>query len=185
MIYKQRKYCEDCKVFYEYTDYDSQDDSEPCPINPAHTVRDFTVLSELPCGSAFFPVDDNTTFGKYKVLTIATGATDEVSFMCPCDAEEVHKIWLVGITQNGGPGKNIDFVSQYGAGGEQYNNHTETDTASTYDLGNAGDIIKLDITDLFPDIESMDACGLEIKHNAIGGNNYYLGIFIQYKPQGS
>ena len=53
VVYYQRKYCEDCGVYYEYSDVGAPDDTEPCPVNPAHTTRDHkTIRNECDVCSA-------------------------------------------------------------------------------------------------------------------------------------
>jgi len=187
-FYTQQKYCSKCGSYFQYVSYDVINITKICPAgHPNIYHRGFMILKEQEVRSRFYALDNDQTFDNYKVLKVTTNATDTFSFVIPTDVMKIHAIRLLAISQSGGSGKDIDLYSSYGkvGVGEQYNQYSESDTSSTYDLGSAGELVCIDITHLFPDIDACMACGIKITHNSIGGDMYYLGVGIEYRQQES
>ena len=78
--------------------------------------------------------------------------------------------------------KDIDLYSNYHAAGENYNNHSESDTTSTYDFTGMTDKgIEIDISGIFSNIQAGDLCGIQVDHKSIGGAIDYLDVYGEYK----
>jgi hypothetical protein len=143
-------------------------------------------LYSIPSGSfksVFFeaPFDSFKLYFKTKV--IVTDGQERFTFKIPSDFVSLYKLCLIGIVSSGaaGTGKDIDLYSSYGAAGEDYNAHTESDTATTYNfLGKTDKLVEINISSVFSSVSKDDYCGLRIVHNTIGGDIDYLGILLEY-----
>jgi hypothetical protein len=114
----------------------------------------------------FYGLNHSTQINNYKCTSINETGTDYYSFVIPDDFNHLHELKLCGITQNGGSGKNIKLYSNYGGVGDSHTSTSESDTTKTFDLGNADDIIELDISSVFSNIIAGDICGLRTTHNS-------------------
>lgn len=129
--------------------------------------------------------DYNGSLGNYRVRSIAGTGSHRFTFPgIPDDFNSLISINLVGIVSAGaaGSGKDIDIFSDYAADDEVYNNHTESDTTSTYDFTGKTNT-KIDVIDLsgiLVNLSAGDSFGIFVDHKAIGGTIYYLGIRLKY-----
>lgn len=122
-------------------------------------------------------------FNCYQVRRIPNGPTlEEATFAVPPDFTSLVSLKLIFIVDPAvaGVNKSITLVSEYGAEGEAYNNHTETDT-SLYDFTGLGDkISSIDLSVVFSSIAAGDYCGLCTTTNMIGGFLYVIGYQLEY-----
>lgn len=127
--------------------------------------------------------DYNADMGSYRVRNIGGSGAHNFTFRFPVDFGAIVKLCLLAIPSAGAAGaaRDIDLFSDYAAPGEPFNNHTQSDTTSTYDLtGTSGEIFELDIAPLFTSASAFDVAGIEVDHNAIGGAIEYLGVLLRY-----
>jgi len=125
--------------------------------------------------------NDNSDY-RTKAVSATGGA--RFTFKIPDDFNSLTSIYLIGQVSVGaaGSGKNIDLSSDYGAAGEALNQHSETDTTTTYDFtgysGQNNSIIDLSV--VLSSLAAGDYVGIFVDHNAIGGGIDYLGIKLLY-----
>ncbi len=113
---------------------------------------------------------------------VTSNASFEFSFVVPGDFSSLVSFVALANPRGGaaGSGKNIDLFSDYGANGEQYNHHSESDVGSTYNLGNAGQWTTIDISSVLTQLSAGDRGGVQIDHQNIGGIVDYLGLLLTY-----
>lgn len=119
-------------------------------------------------------------FGDYRVRTIDSTSAHRFSFVVPDDFTSVTATALVVIagSAGGGVGVDIDLSSDYGADGEQSDNHSETDTTSTYNIPATGTLFLLDLAPVLSAVAPGDRVGVLVDHQTIGGDLHYLGVLI-------
>lgn len=130
----------------------------------------------------FFPVDYATDRGDYRARLVSSGGNHRFNFKAPHDFVSITSLVLVGIPSAGaaGSGKDIDLASSYGANGENFEAHQETDTTTTYNLGSVDVFFELDISAVFSSLVAGDYAGVLVTHNAVGGDVHYLGLRLRY-----
>ncbi len=74
---------------------------------------------------------------------------------------------------------NWDIDSDYGAEGEAYNNHSEADAASTYNVTN-NQIFAVDISGILSAIVANDYVGIKFTQVDAGDNVDVVGIRLRY-----
>jgi hypothetical protein len=146
---------------------------------------DWLILSiHEPNTTEFFNVEPNANLGNHRVRNIAGTGGHRFEFRIPDDFLSLNSLSLICVPGSGtdGSGKDIDLHSDYFSSNEAYNNHTESDTTSTYDFtGQLNKGTELDVTAVFTNISAGDKCGLFVDHNSIGGTISYIGIEIDYR----
>lgn len=131
----------------------------------------------------FFPADVATDLGDYRVRNVGGNGTHRFNFKAPHDFTTITALVLVGAPSAGAAGasKDIDLSSDYGGIGELTNVHSESDTATVYDLtGTSGEWTEIDISGVFSSLAAGDFCGLQVNHMGIGGAIDYIGIRLRY-----
>jgi hypothetical protein len=126
-----------------------------------------------------------TTYNNYQVANVGSNGTENLDFVVPDDFGSVVKVYAIAAPLTGaqGAGKNIDLFSSYAQDGESVVQHQESDVVSTHQIqANADWWGGIDATGVFSNLSPGDRCGLEIKHNLIGGSVNYLGIAFTYTP---
>lgn len=134
--------------------------------------------------SVFIPVDWSGNFGDLRTRSAATNGSIRLTFRVPGDFGSLDNFYVVGVPGSGvpGAGKDIDLFSDYGAIGEAFNQHDESDTTITFDLtGTLDEYTRLDVSSVFSSLSAEDFGGVLVDHNAIGGSIDYLGIEIHYQ----
>lgn len=125
----------------------------------------------------------DVNIGNYRAQAIGATGAQRFTFHIPDDFNTLIKLAFIVIPAIGaaGAGRDIDLFSDYAAIGEIYNNHTESDTTSTYDFtGTANQITEFNVTHLFNNLSPDDTAGIFVDHNGIGGTINYLGIHMIY-----
>jgi hypothetical protein len=142
----------------------------------------FTGTGGDPTKEIFYIADTVANDGSYRVRNIGSAGAFRFDFKVPHDFSSLVSLVLVGWPESGaaGPGKDIDLTSEYGAVGEARNQHSESDTTSTYDLGSTDVIFELDISGVFSVLAANDYAGVLVDHNGVGGVVHYLGIRLRY-----
>jgi len=137
-----------------------------------------------PTKEVFFHVPRTMADGKGNFDTNLVGGTGARRFVfhVPHDFTSLVECKVVGIPSSGaaGPDKDIDLYSDYGANGEAYNTHDESDTTSLYTIGTADTIWELDVSSVLNNISANDYVAVEVDHKGIGGGINYIGIRLRY-----
>lgn len=126
-----------------------------------------------------FSVPYDNDKGDYAVHHIAAGSTGFFSFRIPSDFVSLNKLVMVAIPNNTTVDKDIELSSDYGAIGEPYNSHSESNATLLWSA-TAGELIEFDISSVFSALSAGDNCGLFINQNGITGGVNYLCILLQY-----
>lgn len=127
--------------------------------------------------------DYNANLGNIRTREIGGTGAHRFTFSIPSDFVSLVSCDLIGIISTGaaGSGRDIDLSSDYGAIGEAYNIHTESDTTTTYDFtGKANQYASIDISTVLSSLSAGDFVGVFVDHNAIGGSIDYIGIKLIY-----
>jgi hypothetical protein len=133
--------------------------------------------------SHFFEAETNSAFQTFRVRSVSGTGQWNFIFRVPKDFNSVSKVSLEYVVDSAGApgtGKDIDITANYGAAGEPYNQHSASDTTSTYTIPAQNRFGSLDITILFSNLAANDNVGIETDHNTIGGSIAYLGVLIEY-----
>lgn len=140
----------------------------------------------FPTQEIFYTFNDyNSNNSSYRMKSIGGTGNQNITFKIPDDFIALNSIYAIGQVTAGaaGSGKDIDLTSNYGTYGEAINQHSETDTTTTYDFTgftNQNNNI-IDLSVVLSSLSAGDIVGLNIDHNAIGGTIYYHGIIIKYE----
>lgn len=142
----------------------------------------------VPSGSEtkelWFGTDYNANLGNIRVRSVAATGAYRFSFHIPNDFVTLVSCTAIGVISSGaaGAGKDIDLTSDYGAFGEAYNFHTESDTTTVYDFtGKANQWDEaIDLSVVLSNLSAGDSVGIQIDHNGIGGAISYIGIKFIY-----
>ena len=130
-------------------------------------------------GSAANDRDDN-----YSGRLLTTSGDGFVSFFAPQDFISLTKLVLIGYPVDAGAagaGKDIDIFSSYGANGASITQHSGSDTSTTYDTGTQNVFFEIDISSIYGSLAANDRAGLQVLHNTVGGNIFYIGILMEYQ----
>jgi hypothetical protein len=133
----------------------------------------------------FFLAETNVVFqATFRTRTVGTGGTFAFDFKVPFDFVSLIEITAQGFISAGalGAGKNIDLVSNYAGVGQVYNTNSQSDAASTYNLGAIANALQeYSLATVFSSLHAGDMCGVQITHNALGGAVDYVGIRLKYR----
>lgn len=124
----------------------------------------------------------NGNSGDFGTKVIASNAVGYLSWFIPLSFVSLVSLDLIFIptAAAAGAGKDIDLFSDYAAVGELSTTHSEADTTSVYNLGTTSTLGSIDVSDIFSSLSANDHCGLQVKHNSIGGTNNYLGVVLRF-----
>jgi len=125
----------------------------------------------------------NANLGNFRTREVGGTGAHNFTFCVPSDFASLVSCEVVGIISTGAAGaaKDIDLSSDYGAVGEAYNIHSETDTTTTYDFtGKANQLASYSIAPVLSALSAGDYVGFDIDHNGIGGAIDYIGIKLVY-----
>jgi hypothetical protein len=131
----------------------------------------------------FAGTDYNANVGNIRTRVVVGTGGQRFTFAIPSDFVSLSSVNLIGIISAGAAGasKNIDLSSDYGAIGEAYNLHSESDTATTYDFtGKANQYAAIDLSVVLSSLSANDYVGIFVDHNSIGGDIDYVGIKLVY-----
>ena len=156
-----------------------------CPNDPEHEIDDANIviidtIEATPSFTHYFSVSNPTTnVGEFPV---DDSETVRISFQIPCCFVALSSLVVLGIPDSTDEEADIDLYSTYGdpSEGESYNQHSESDTASTYNI-TENKLTPIDISGVFSNIASKDTCGLRIVSN--GGIKFrpYAVCICYYK----
>jgi hypothetical protein len=146
-------------------------------------------ISNLPSDSGnktvfFMATDYANTTGDFRSRRIGATGAHEFTFPIPPDFSSLVSCDAIGIyLGSGGSGKQIDLYSDYGALGEDYNQHDESDIGTLFDFtGKSNKIVDVDISSVLSSIAAGDYVGVHIDHKGIGDSIDYIYIKLVYTP---
>lgn len=164
------------------SDYDASQVDNDSGVSGA-TVADAldTLDGAIPTTKEVFfnATDYNVNVGDFRMRSIGGTASHRFTFAVPDDFVSLTSLELLAVSNGTNTGRDIDISSDYGAVGENYFNHSETDTTSTYDF-TVNEITALDISGIYSSLAAGDFCGLFVDHNSVGFGINYLGIKMVY-----
>jgi hypothetical protein len=120
----------------------------------------------------------NDAYGCYKAFLSNNTDVVQGTFPIPSDFIHVHSLSMLVIPFTTAGSQNIRMTSEYGAVGENTDQHTETDNSLTYDLV-AEKITAIDISPVFSSLQADDICGFQFQ-NYTECALYVLGIRLKY-----
>ena len=101
------------------------------------------------------------------------------TFFVPHDLVSLTELVVLGIPLASFVDQQIDLTSDYGATGEQYNNHSESDIGGLFSA-TAGEVTAFDVSSVFSALAAGDRCGVLFDHKGIGTTIHYIGIRLRY-----
>jgi hypothetical protein len=139
-------------------------------------------LSNVKCALYEIP-ERSDSINEIPTQSITTNGDIRIGFHVPDDYVSLvgAKAYFVVSAGAAQTARDIDLFSSYGAVGELPNNHTESDTTSTYDLSAfSGEIFALDLSAVLTSLGGDDSGGIRIKNNTIGGALDYIMMEFEY-----
>ena len=129
----------------------------------------------------FFAITSNsvTNKGSYATISVGSNGALNISFEFPEDYVSLVSLEVTGIPAGTFVNQDIDFLSQYAAGGELFNTHAQSSTTGLYS-GTVDVLFDADISSLFTSAAAGDHAGIQIDHNAIGTSILYIGVNMIY-----
>jgi hypothetical protein len=134
----------------------------------------------LPEKYVFFEPLYNNTYGTYRTRSVAATGVMNASFQVPEDFNKLIELFIEYVAVTGLVDADIDLASNYAKTGENYQQHVETDTLSTYTCP-SNIWCEMDLTPVFSDIEAGDHCGIQINQSIVGSTVHYKHIVMRYK----
>lgn len=125
--------------------------------------------------------DPDANMGNRRTQAILGGGAYRFNFSVPAHYSGTLKFELLGFPQAGAPGasKDIDLIGDYTtADGSDYQEHTFSDTTSTYTVGELNSRWALDFTTLITNAAPGTEGGILVDHKSIGGTIAYIGIRV-------
>ena len=147
------------------------------------SAADKTTLDNIGTKKKFFPADPDANIGDYRAQNVLGTGDHRFNIVVPSDFTSLVSLKLYGICSVGaaGSGKDIDLDTDYAAHDEPYNQHSESDTTTTYDFtGKTDKIISIDLSGVFSSLAAGDFGGVHVDHKSIGGTISYLGVLMEY-----
>lgn len=118
--------------------------------------------------------------GDFAVLeATSSGGSVMISWRLPKDFVSLVSLEVIAIPEGTDAAADYDLFSDYASVGQAYNTHSESDTASTYDV-TTDEIIAIDASGVFSSMVAEDFCGLQIKNND-NANLNIIGVLLKYK----
>lgn len=127
----------------------------------------------------FFRMETASNYGTYRTRALGTGGVFNFDLFVPNDFASLVSIEAIGIPNANFTNKNIQFSSSYGAVGESYIVHAETNNVLLFS-GVQNVFLAVDLSTVFTAIAAGDLCGVTITHVALGTTIDYLGIRLRY-----
>jgi hypothetical protein len=111
----------------------------------------------------------------------AVGATGNwrFDFCVPADFNSLVSLDLIGYPVGDFTDQNIDLFSDYGGIGEDAQQHTESDTTTTFS-GVANQLQALDISGVFTNLAAGDDCGVWADHKGLTTTMNYTRVRLVY-----
>lgn len=127
----------------------------------------------------YFNASNNSNIGDFSTDSVSANGTGRFRFAIPADFDALVSLRAGVVPAVTNATADIDLTSDYGAIGESFSNHSESDLASTYNL-TANELQEIDISGVFSVLAAGDRCGLAWIHNSIGGAVHLLWIQLRY-----
>ena len=119
-----------------------------------------------------------TNKGEFRAGSLlATNATGLASFKIPGDFSSITNAEIIVIPSTTNGTINWDILSDYAASGEAYTTHSESDTASTYNV-TSSQIFSIDISGILASLAADDYVGIMLK--TVTAGCFVIGIRFKY-----
>jgi hypothetical protein len=129
----------------------------------------------------FFSTRQNGTKGDHAVFGVAAaGGVARVEFTAPNDLSMVIALELIINPEHTAAAADYDLDSDYGAAGEARTNHSESNTAATYNV-TTDQLFAVDLTTVFAALTAGDVCGVKFTNNEAAGAVQLLGVRLRYR----
>ena len=144
------------------------------------SATDKQALDDLGTRYTFYPAWGTiSNIGAFAVVSVGANSQTFMTFHIPGDFVSLVTANIVAIPVATFTNQNIDLFTDYGAAGEAYNTHSESDITSVYS-GTANVLLRLNLNAILTQISAGDFVGVEVDHNAIGTTIGYLGVELEY-----
>lgn len=121
----------------------------------------------------------NHNGGSFRAREITAAGAFNFVFYIPDDFVALSLLTIDSIPDGTNAAADIDLISEYGAVGELYNTHTESDLGTLYSyVDNV--LFSIDLSVVFSSILAGDRCGVNVDHNNIVTPQDYIGIHMVY-----
>ncbi len=131
----------------------------------------------------FFGGDYGGNFNDYRGRSVGSSGTQRFNWAVPDNFSALVSVELVGaIVGVGNVAGTYTLNSDYGAEGEQNDNHSETDATGSSDFSAAGETKAIDISSVYSVLAAGDYCGLFLDHTGIGTTMQYFFVKLVYTP---
>lgn len=117
--------------------------------------------------------------GDFAGRAVSSSGAHQFTWFVPHDYTSTIAIEMIAIPDGTNATADIDLSSDYGAAGEAFNNHSETNTSITYNLV-LDNLTSMDVSSVYSSLSASDYCGIEMDHNGIGFSNMYIGLRLRY-----
>jgi hypothetical protein len=134
----------------------------------------------------FFVCETATALSAGSPLRVrAIGSTGNMGFdfAIPNDFASLVSLEVIGIPDASFSNKAIYLTSVYGAVGEAFNTHAETDNTKTFS-GTGSQWTAINIASVFTALAAGDLCGVNLNHQTITTSMNYVGVRLRYNTSG-
>lgn len=128
-------------------------------IHPDTQTKEFWATSD-----GVTPYFINMGTGDYVGQGTAEGTPVGITFKCPHNFTSIVSAEVIISHDVNDATADIDIASDYAAEGEAYDTHSESDTATTYNL-TANQIYALDVSGILTSMAANDFVGIRITNN--------------------
>ena len=137
----------------------------------------WTPVTAVRTGAA---VGDLKTYGSWPVAEL-TNADDKanMSFFVPAEYTSLVSMTILVISKVTDAAANWDLSAQYGAIGQDYDQHTENDTATTYNV-TTDKLYGVDASGVFTSLAANDYASLQLLLADAGDDVYVIGCLFKY-----
>lgn len=132
----------------------------------------------MPTKQFFYRAETNNNQGDYRNRSVDDGAQFRFVFFAPHDFNTLVSLQVIFIADTAITGTGLNLNSDYGAIGENYSNHSESQNNVSVSAS-AGDIVAGNLSSVFSNLAAQDFCGIRIRFNT-GTTNKVLGILLRY-----
>lgn len=117
--------------------------------------------------------------GDFRVDAVGATGNMRINFVAPFDFVSLDSCIIVGIPNATFTNQGIDLESDYGAIGEAFNNHSESEVANLYS-GTINTFFSLSVAPVLSSLAAGDFVGITVTHGSIGTTINYIGLLLRY-----
>lgn len=128
----------------------------------------------------FAGADYNANYNMYRTRSLGPSGAQNFSFQIPVDFVSLVSCVITGFSNDDNPAAPIDYISEYCAVGELFNNHTQSQIGGTEAIL-TDTRFEFDISGVLSFISAGDIVGLDVDHQGISATLQYVGIVLVYQ----